>query len=185
MNQDDVALVDMDGTLCQFREQLDADLARVLGKDMETMSPQAIRQVEFLIRGQAGWYRNLKPIPFGFAIVRLLQAIGFRIMIMTRGSKEAKNAWSEKAAWIAEHLPEADVTVTQDKSLVYGKVIVDDTPAHFLPWMEHRPRGLVVMPVQPWNRNMAKKDNLFPVSNAQELQAIEPMLRKAFERGKE
>lgn len=183
---DNVALVDMDGTLCDFRGALDRDIAAVLnGRGYNVCVPACVvQEIEYLIRGQAGWYRNLKPIPFGFEIVRLLQSIGFRIMIMTKSSKESKNAWSEKVAWIAEHLPEADVTVTQDKGLVYGKILVDDYPNHFLRWMEHRPRGKVVMPVQPWNKDVGSRPNLHPVSSKADLEAITPMLKAAFERGR-
>jgi 5'(3')-deoxyribonucleotidase len=181
---DKVALVDMDGTLCDFRGALDRDVARVMnGRGAAVKVPACVvQEVEYLIRGQAGWYRNLKPLPLGFEIVRMLQEIGFRIMIMTKSSKESKNAWSEKVAWIAEHLPEADVTVTQDKSLVYGRVLVDDYPSHFLKWMEHRPRGIVVMPLQAWNKDTSKRPHLHTVASRDDLKVLRPVLEAAFER---
>lgn len=181
---DNVALVDMDGTLCDFHGQLQRDLDKVLGEDRQKISAKTLQEVEWLIRRDGGWYRNLKPLPLGFEIVRLLQSIGFRIMIMTKSSKESKNAWSEKVAWISEHLPEVDVTVTQDKGLVYGKVLVDDYPTHFLRWMERRPRGKVVMPVQPLNKDVGSRPNLYAVSSKADLEAITPMLRAAYDRGR-
>jgi 5'(3')-deoxyribonucleotidase len=182
---DNVALVDMDGTLCDFRGQLDRDLAKVLGDDLKKVSPKTIQEVEWLIRRDGGWYRSLKPLPLGFEIVSHLKSIGFRIMIMTKSSKESKNAWSEKVAWIAEHLPDVDVTVTMDKGLVYGKVLVDDYPTHFLRWMEHRPRGKVIMPIQPWNKDVGSRPNLYAVSSNADLEAITPILRAAYERGRD
>jgi 5'-nucleotidase len=181
---DNVALVDMDGTLCDFHNQLERDLEKVLGEDRQKISPKTLREVEWLIRRDGGWYRNLKPLPLGFQIVDLLKSIGFRIMIMTKSSKESKNAWSEKVAWISEYLPDVDMMVTMDKGLVYGKVLVDDYPSHFLRWMERRPRGKVVMPVQPWNRDVGSRSNLHPVSSKADLEAITPMLKAAFERGR-
>lgn len=174
----------MDGTLCDFRGALDRDVARVLnGRGADVDVPACvIQEIEWLIRGQAGWYRNLKPLPLGFDIVRMLQDIGFRIMIMTKSSKESKNAWSEKVAWIAEHLPEVDVTVTQDKSLVYGRILVDDYPGHFLRWMEHRPRGIIVMPTQIWNKVTPKHPNIHPVSSQEDLEALQPVLQEAYDR---
>ena len=180
---DNVALVDMDGTLADFHNQLEHDLNRVLGKDRDKVSAKTIREVEWLIRRDGGWYRNLKPLPLGFEIVRVLQSVGFRIMIMTKSSKEAKNAWSEKAAWISEYLPEAEMTVTQDKALVYGKVLVDDYPTHFLRWMERRPRGKVIMPVQPWNCEVMDRDNLHPVKTKEDAEKLRPMLNEVFKRG--
>lgn len=181
---DNVALVDMDGTLCDFHNQLERDLEKVLGDDRQKISAKTLREVEWLIRRDGGWYRNLKPLPLGFQIVDLLKSIGFRIMIMTKSSKESKNAWSEKAAWISEHLPDVDMMVTMDKGLVYGKVLVDDYPTHFLRWMERRPRGKVVMPVQPWNKDVDARPNLYAVSCKADLEAITPMLKAAFERGR-
>lgn len=184
MDDEKVALVDIDGTLADFRGALDRDVARVLnGRGEDVKVPACVvQEIEWLIRGQAGWYRNLKPIPFGFDIVRMLQEIGFRIMIMTKSSKESINAWSEKAAWIKEHLPEADVTVTQDKSLVYGRVLIDDYPNHFLKWMDHRPRGIVVMPKQAWNKGTSMRPNLHPISSREDLEALRPVLEEAFDR---
>jgi 5'-nucleotidase len=181
---DNVALVDMDGTLCDFHGQLQRDLDKVLGEDRKKVSAKTIQEVEWLIRRDGGWYRNLKPLSLGFEIVNLLRSIGFRIMIMTKSSKESRNAWSEKVAWISEHLPDVDVTVTMDKGLVYGKVLVDDYPTHFLRWMERRPRGKVVMPVQPWNKDVGSRPNLYAVSEKADLEAITPMLKAAFERGR-
>lgn len=184
IDDDKVALVDIDGTLADFRGALDRDVARVMnGRGDDVKVPACVvQEIEWLIRGQAGWYRNLRPLQLGFDIVRMLQEIGFRIMIMTKSSKESKNAWSEKVAWIAEHLPEADVTVTQDKSLVYGRVLVDDYPNHFLRWMEHRPRGLVVMPSQAWNQGAPQLPNLHRVASREDLEALQPVLEEAYER---
>jgi 5'(3')-deoxyribonucleotidase len=181
---DEIALVDMDGTLCEFRGQLDSDVARVLnGRGEDVKVPACVvQEIEWLIRGQAGWYRNLKPLQLGFDIVRMLEEIGFRIMIMTKSSKESINAWSEKREWIKQHLPDVKMSVTEDKSLFYGKVLVDDYPGHFLPWMEHRPRGVVVMPAQPWNKGTSKRINLHSVANQEDLEALRPVLVEAFER---
>jgi 5'-nucleotidase len=44
------------------------------------------------------------------------------------------------------------VTITMDKGLVYGKVLVDDYPEYALRWLKWRKRGLVIMPNQPWNQ---------------------------------
>jgi len=43
------------------------------------------------------------------------------------------------------------VTLTEDKGLVYGKVLVDDWPPYIERWLTWRPRGLVIMPARRWN----------------------------------
>jgi 5'-nucleotidase len=180
---ENVALVDMDGTLCEFRPKLDADLARILGPERSKVSPKTIEQVEYAIRSRKGWYASLKPIALGFRIVRMLEEIGFRIVIMTKSSKEAKNAWSEKVEWISEWLPHVDMIVTQDKGLVYGKLLVDDYPGHFFRWLEHRPRGVVIMPQQPWNKEVSGTKNIHPVMNDEDLATIRPLIEKVYKRG--
>lgn len=185
MDDERIALVDMDGTLCDFRGALDRDLARVLNGrgDEVKVPPCVVQEIEYLIRGTPGWYFNLKPLPLGFEILRMLQDIGFRIMILTKSSKESRNAWSEKAAWIKEHLPpEVEVTVTMDKAGYYGRVLVDDYPNHFLRWMERRPRGIVVMPTQAWNKDTSRRPNLHPVASVEDLEALRPVLEDAYER---
>ena len=37
--------------------------------------------------------------------------------------------------------------------MVYGKVLYDDYPDYIERWLKHRPRGLVVMPVNDHNKS--------------------------------
>ncbi|MCK5018074.1 MAG: hypothetical protein KAS32_13540, partial [Candidatus Peribacteraceae bacterium] len=76
---------------------------------------------------------------------------GFEIMILTKGPKSSPNAWKEKVEWCRLHVPDAKITITEDKSLVYGKVLVDDFPDYIIPWLKYRPRGLVIMPEHKYN----------------------------------
>ena len=45
------------------------------------------------------------------------------------------------------------IHITQDKSVHYGKVLVDDYPGYIEAWLEHRPRGLVIMPAHDHNKD--------------------------------
>tara|TARA_Y100000310_G_C20512920_1_gene729762 strand:+ start:436 stop:588 length:153 start_codon:yes stop_codon:yes gene_type:complete len=45
------------------------------------------------------------------------------------------------------------MTITEDKGIVYGKVLVDDYPCYIKRWLENRPRGLVIMPAHSYNRD--------------------------------
>jgi hypothetical protein len=48
-------------------------------------------------------------------------------VILTQGPRRNANAWTGKKLWIDRNLgPDTDVTITRDKGLVYGKVLVDD-----------------------------------------------------------
>ena len=100
--------------------------------------------------------------------------------MLTKGPLSSPNAWSEKVEWCKEHLPDADVTISQNKALVYGRVLVDDYPPYFLPWLEHRPRGLVVCVAHPWNAEAAHPNVIrYTGENLDEVRA---RLRRAWER---
>jgi len=143
----------MDGTLCEYHHTLSRDIELVLGDDK--VSADTRENIEHLIKSQPGWWRNLAPIPLGISIANALEAHGFKIMVLTKGPIVAKNAWTEKVEWCAEHLPHASVTITHDKGLVYGKILVDDWPSYITRWLEWRPRGLVLMPDQSWNKTFS------------------------------
>lgn len=176
---ENVALVDMDGTVCRYREALDRDTAAVL--EGETVSPGTLDRIQALIKAQPGWWRNLEPYGLGITIVETLAQIGFRIMVLTKGPQRAKNAWSEKFEWCAKHIPSASVTVTQDKGLVYGKVLVDDWPEYVDRWLQWRPRGLVLMPAQEWNAD-CRRENVHRIGSVEQLYAMKPLLVETLKR---
>lgn len=182
MRPDNIALLDMDGTVCDWHNQLERDLDAMLGKDREKMSAASLRNVEHLIRSKPGWYLGLQPLPLGFKIAETLRDIGFTIMVATRATPQAANAWSEKAAWCMKHLPYAHVTVSEDKSLMYGKILVDDYPKFTEPWLQRRPRGQVLLPNQPWNQEY-ERERVTRVRTPEDVDNIRPFLVQIFERG--
>jgi hypothetical protein len=80
-----------------------------------------------------------------------MQELGYYLSILTQGPKANPVAWSHKVKWCFKHVPNIDITITRNKGLVYGKVLMDDYPEYIQQWLEHRPRGLVIMPAQKWN----------------------------------
>lgn len=46
-----------------------------------------------------------------------------------------------------------DITITRDKGLVYGKVLVDDYPGYIERWLKWRKNGLVIMPASKSNKD--------------------------------
>lgn len=160
-----VALLDLDGTVANFHGAMERDLEAMMSPaDLDTMDPDAetISDLEKVphfkaridaIKRQPNWWLNLNEIPMGFEIVEALRRHGFRIHVLTRGPKNLPEAWEQKARWVREHLPDADLTITLDKSLTYGRILVDDWPPYIKGWLAHRPNGLVVMPSQPWNQD--------------------------------
>ena len=57
-----------------------------------------------------------------------------------------------KVRWVEKHLGDIDCTITRDKGLVYGKILVDDYSGYIKDWLDFRPRGLVIMPANDYNK---------------------------------
>lgn len=153
-----VALIDMDGTIADFDGQMRADLRKLaspneppvaIGPDDE--EPAWLQARKKLIKTQPGWWRNLPKYEPGFEVLDILRELEFTLMVVTKGPWGTHSAWTEKVEWCRQHIPDAAVTITEDKGLVYGKVLVDDWPAYGVRWLEWRPRGLLVVPAHPWN----------------------------------
>jgi 5'-nucleotidase len=153
-----VALIDMDGTVADFDGAMRQDLALLSSPDEVIPEPGPaddpdpwIEQRKRLIKTQPGWWRDLPIHQPGMDLVELLKEMGFDLMVLTKGPWKSTQAWTEKVEWCRKHLPDVPVTITEDKGLMYGKVLVDDWPAYGIRWLQWRPRGLLIVPAWPWN----------------------------------
>ena len=156
-----IALVDMDGTVADYDGAMTRDLAPLRHPDepgpvvihgaKETL-PDYYRARVNLIRNRAGWWAKLGRLEDGFRVVDMMRRLGYVVHVLTKGPKSSPNAWSEKIQWCKDHMPDDLVTISSDKSLVYGRVLMDDWPPCVVPWLENRPRGLVILPDRPWNQ---------------------------------
>lgn len=157
-----LALLDLDGTLADYREGM--------GRHCESFSPSDDERNK--VHNTPGFFRNLKPLPLGFAIANVLKEAGFKLHILTHGPKKAPIAWTEKFEWCQEHMPDVPVTIASDKSLVYGKVLVDDWPSYYERWMKVRPRGLVIVPAWPHNIDTPEGPNLIKIVNMDDMDRL-------------
>lgn len=154
-----IALFDLDGTLVDYHGALIRDLNRIRSPGEPLVGENPFEEIPHLearrhmITKQVGWWRKLDRFSLGWDILEVVRDAGCRIVVLTKGPSTKTNAWSEKVEWCDEHLSNYidGVTITHDKSLVYGKVLVDDFPDYIIPWLQHRPRGLVIMPAHPYN----------------------------------
>lgn len=154
-----IALFDLDGTMADYDKALRADLEKIrspheppLPDDLFTAAPY-IEARRHMITSQVGWWLKLERFQLGWDILKEVNRLGFDVSILTKGPTRKSNAWSEKIEWCAEHLPSHGVTITHDKGLVYGKVLVDDYPDYIAAWLKYRPRGQVIMPAHEFNKN--------------------------------
>lgn len=176
-----VALIDLDNTVVDHEGQLNKDLYHALGDDLHKVSPAVREKVGYLIKNSPGWWEDLLPIPFGMSIVDTLRDIGFELVICSKGPRRAIGAWTEKVAWVQRYLPDANIVLTQDKSLVYGRLLVDDWPEYIEPWLAVRPRGIVLMPATEANKKF-KHPRVYRIKTYEDLKKVTPLLRKIFDR---
>jgi 5'(3')-deoxyribonucleotidase len=158
-----VALFDMDGTLADHTGELHRRLERKRSPqepptDLEAFGwdgqPDHIRERIRAIRGNPGFWINLPALRAGFEILEEAHRLRFQIEVVTKGPRHSPIAWMEKLQWCDKYLSAFphQVTITMDKGLVYGKLLVDDYPEYALRWLRWRKRGTVIMPDQPWNQ---------------------------------
>ena len=155
-----LALVDMDQTLCDYEGAVRAKLVELYGPLPTTVTLDGIyKPAVDLIKLVPGFWKKLPKIELGFQLVEALKSWGFSIHILSKGPYRTVSAWSEKVEWCREHLPGVPVTITEDKGLMYGKILVDDWPIYCEQWLQWRPRGLVLMPAYTYNEGF---DTRFP-----------------------
>ncbi len=155
-----IALVDMDGTLCDYTGALRPGLEAMRDPAREPPLPDDIWEIGDLehikarmefIKAIPGWWAGLERLEVNFRVLELMQRMAFDIHILTKGPYKATGGWTEKVHWCREHVPEASIHISEDKGLVYGKVLMDDYPVYIHRWLQWRPRGLVIMPAWPGN----------------------------------
>ena len=185
-----VALFDLDGTLADYAGQLAIEFNKIkhptepiytadnFGQHERNPDFFEARRAEITSHGE--FWEKLQPLADGFKIFRMCEKIGFRPMVLTQGPATKPEAWSHKVIWCQKHLPGVDITITRDKGLVYGRVLVDDWPEYALRWLEHRPRGLVVMPGRTWNATVSHP-NIFR-THADNYHELEQALLMAYNR---
>lgn len=177
-NNDNIALFDMDGTLCDYEKGLLKKL-----NEINSPSEPLIQSLTYcektphiearrrLITSSIDFWKDLPKLQLGFDILDIAKNLGYRIMVLTQGPKDKPHAWSGKKIWIDNNIGEdTDITITRDKGLVYGKMLVDDYPEYIEKWLEWRPRGLVIMPASNQNRSYVHKQVIrYDGSNIEEI----------------
>ena len=153
-----IALFDMDGTLCDYDKGLLSELNGMKSESepfltsLRSLPDYAKRRAD-LIRSSSSWWETLEKFQLGWDVLEIAKNLNFRIMILTQGPRRNPESWKGKKKWIDNYLgPDTEVTITRDKGIVYGKVMVDDYPEYIERWLSWRDRGLVIMPANEGNK---------------------------------
>ena len=155
----------MDGTLCDYAGGL-ANSFNMIAHELEPQykasdfgdldnEPDWMYARRKFITSQGYWWLHLNELRSGIWLYKRSIDIGFQPVVCTKGPYDKPEAWSNKMLWCRQHLPgdSTSVTITEDKSLIYGSILVDDWPDYIRSWLRVRPRGLVIMPAQSWNKD--------------------------------
>jgi len=154
---DAVALFDLDNSLVDYVGRLRSDFEQ-LGPSTEPYihnlfdsSEEWVQERIRIIREKTGWWEWLPRFQLGFDVLDVARKLQFENHVLTQGPNKISSAWSGKKAWCEREVPDCLVTITRQKSLVYGRVLCDDYPNYYRGWLRVRSRGLVIVPAQPWN----------------------------------
>lgn len=159
-----IALFDLDGTLADYDGALKRDLDKIRAPEEKPLSEENLYHMNphlearrHMITSQSGWFLRLEKFQLGFDILEEVRKRGFKVVVLTKGPTSKYNAWSEKVEWCSRYLPSdiEGVTITHNKGLVYGKILVDDYPPYVQQWLNARPRGLVIMPAHEYNKDFS------------------------------
>lgn len=183
-----IALHDLDGTLANFDKDMAKYLAELRGptedpKHDETAYEGAphMRARRRLIKKMPGFWRNLEKLQAGFEILALCEELKFSNHILSKSPRKMPNAAGEKIEWCLHHVPHMPIVLSEEKALVYGKVLVDDWPEYVESWIKWRPRGLVISVAQRWNEGIEKlspKGNIIRYTGPEMLPDIKARLQE-------
>ena len=186
---DKIILLDLDGTVADWDAAMIRDLQRCLPidyypkieiwmKEERRNRPEWVENLMSVIRNQVGWWFNLEPLDLGMHLFELIKSSrwDWEINVLTKGPATKPNAWMEKVQWCTKYLGTVPVTVCANKSLVYGRVLVDDYPPYMEQWLKYRPNGLGIMPAHFHNRGF-KHPNVIRVNSEKDL----PLVKRALD----
>jgi len=161
-----IALFDLDGSLADFDASMQRKLAELRSPGEDPAADEtAFEDVPYvkarrrLIKSQPGFWRDLERIPLGFQILEEAREQRFLCQILSRSPRKIPPAAAEKIEWCVKHVPDLPIVLSEDKGLVYGKLLCDDWPEYIARWLAWRPRGLVVAVAHRWNVGI---DDQFP-----------------------
>jgi hypothetical protein len=163
-----IAFFDLDDTLCHYKAAVERDMTKLMlpGEGPyvypEDDAPAYMHNRISSILCNEDWWYNLMPIERTFNLMYEFSNEGFQPHILTAGPKRHPGAWAGKKRWVDRYFgKDIPMTITRDKSLLRGAVLVDDYPKYFLPWLDSNPEGLVFYLDGEQNRDV-KHDRAFP-----------------------
>ncbi len=160
-----IALFDMDGVLFGYAQRLAEEINKIKHPsepiytygDFGGNNPDFMENRRALITKSGDFWENLDKLADGMFILNTCIEIGFTPHILTKGPYTKPEAWSHKLKCIHKNLSQVEqigVNMVTSKGYTYGRILVDDWPEFCYDWLKNRPRGTVIMPARPWNKDV-------------------------------
>lgn len=191
MNDDNIALFDLDGSLANYEKSMLKALDDLRGPEespclniWESENQSHIKARKDLISLVPGFWINLEPLEAGFAVLDAARLIGYTPVILTKTPQFKSIASKEKHEWILKYIgEESHFNLTTSKGLVYGKVLFDDYGPYMESWLKYRPRGLGIMPAAEHNKNFKHSNVIrYDMENMSNLEEVTRLLELAYKR---
>lgn len=172
MRKNCTILVDQDGVLANYDKRLIEIVAAEYPEEQRFSESELTLFNTHLLYSPAnqmaidrialrrGFFENLEPVNGAVEALHDLLSSGFDVRICTAPKKRYKYCVPEKLAWIEKHLGRdfsLRTILTRDKTLVRGRVLIDDKPevrGVAEPEWEH------VLYDRPYNRSVTGKRRL-------------------------
>lgn len=168
ISMDRVVLVDMDNTVVDYdlefgKRWMNAHPSNTLDQiklrkhfELEQNFSADLKPIAVEIMSKPGFFMSFQPTPYAVEALQEMEAAGLSVFLCTAPSPmQWETCVAEKYGWVRKNLGEdwmKRIVVTRDKTLVKGKVLVDDKPK--VVGVVEKPDWVHVVYDQPYNRNV-------------------------------
>lgn len=133
--------IDMDDTIAQF-----------IGDERHSSVSLHFEHRDYPAMHKEGYFRNQKPFKEAIdAVKKIVKSNRYEVYILSVPLASSPCSYSEKVEWIMEYLPELAhrIILTQDKGLIKGDILIDDSYKWKKTWTENGGRFIQVDPRKP------------------------------------
>jgi 5'-nucleotidase len=163
-------LVDMDGVIADYDGELlqrwrsrHADKFYIPLEERTTFYvkdnyPEELKPLVAEILLEAGFFRNMLPVPGAKEALEEMQARGLEVFICTSPLSSYKNCVLEKYEWVEEYLGPSwvrQIVLTKDKTIIKGDILIDDKP--LITGAEEHPEWEHILYDRPYNKGVHRR----------------------------
>nr|BFD64806.1 5'-3'-deoxyribonucleotidase [Bdellovibrio sp. HM001] len=130
--------IDMDDTIADF---IGSEELQQVGIESTGWPRQPVEMYN------KGFFRNLQPIEGAVSAIRsFLNNEHLDVYILTKPVYDSPHSYSEKVEWIREYFPAllSKMVMAQDKGLIRGDYLIDDSLHWKEPWEATNPEGMFI-----------------------------------------